>query len=325
MKKRVLPFIFLFYSFFNSALCQDVTVPVSYLEPKFTGSTSYDFLRIGNADLHYAGLMYNKLDNVYGKSASFSIFTYSNRNMNVYTGSGNFLINSAANLGNVGIGTTTPLAKLHVTGDMYLSGTTQYEGGWNKSHFYWKGHSLIMGSKEGAYAHSRIEIKPGGSASGTLVSNLELYNALNVGVHELKVNIASNNPSFFNGGNVGIGTANPIAKLHVNGTILASEVRVSTQANQVPDYVFKEDYQLISLSDLEEYIKTNNHLPQVPSAEEIEANGLELAKMNLLLLKKIEELTLYLIEERKTSNKQKETMEILSNEIDQLKKYIYEN
>ncbi len=100
-------------------------------------------------------------------------------------------------------------------------------------------------------------------------------------------------------GKMGIGTRNPLEMLHVNGIILASEVKVSTEANQVPDYVFKEDYQLTSLADLEEYIKTNSHLPEVPSAEEIEANGLELAKMNLLLLKKIEELTLYVINQQK--------------------------
>ncbi len=119
-------------------------------------------------------------------------------------------------------------------------------------------------------------------------------------------------------GNLGVGTSNPLEKLHVNGTILASEVRVSTEANQVPDYVFKEDYQLTSLTDLEDYIKANSHLPEVPSAKEIEANGLELAKMNLLLLKKIEELTLHTIQQQKIIEAQKHDFEEFKEEVRKL-------
>ena len=100
-------------------------------------------------------------------------------------------------------------------------------------------------------------------------------------------------------GNVGIGTTNPTSKLTVAGNIHAQEVKVTVNAGLVPDYVFANDYKLKSLDEVEDYIKQNSHLPEIPSASEIEKNGLMLAEMNLNLLKKIEELTLYMIEMKK--------------------------
>ena len=66
-----------------------------------------------------------------------------------------------------------------------------------------------------------------------------------------------------------------------------------------PDYVFEEDYTLRPLSEVEAFIAANNHLPDVPSQTEIETNGAELGEMNRILLQKIEELTLYIIEQDK--------------------------
>ncbi|MCW3789220.1 hypothetical protein [Plebeiibacterium sediminum] len=97
-------------------------------------------------------------------------------------------------------------------------------------------------------------------------------------------------------GNVGIGTANPTEKLSVNGTVLAKEVRVSAESNDWPDFVFCEDYRLKDLTDVEAYIKEHKHLPEIPSAKDMEESGINLAEMNKLLLQKIEELTLYTIE-----------------------------
>lgn len=100
-------------------------------------------------------------------------------------------------------------------------------------------------------------------------------------------------------GRVGIGTANPQADLAVEGNILAKQIKVKTDIT-VPDYVFDPDYNLKSLQEIEEYVKINKHLPEMPSANEIGKKGLDVAEMNLLLLKKIEELTLHLIEKDKT-------------------------
>ena len=103
--------------------------------------------------------------------------------------------------------------------------------------------------------------------------------------------------SITNAGNVGIGTTTPNNKLEVNGTIRSKKVKV--EASPWPDYVFEPTYELRTLNNLEQYIQANKHLPEVPSAKEVEANGIELGQMDATLLKKVEELTLYLIEQDK--------------------------
>lgn len=79
----------------------------------------------------------------------------------------------------------------------------------------------------------------------------------------------------------------------------------------MPDYVFAPKYDLLSLPALEKYIKQYNHLPEVPSAIDAEKNGIALGEMNKLLLKKIEELTLHLIEKNKTIDTQQEDIKLL--------------
>jgi hypothetical protein len=108
-------------------------------------------------------------------------------------------------------------------------------------------------------------------------------------------------------GNVGIGSLNPDEKLTVKGKIHAEEVRVDLL---VPaDYVFekyytgasalKADYVMPSLAEVEKFTKAKNHLPNVPSAQEIKDKGLQLGEMSNILLQKVEELTLYIIEQNK--------------------------
>ena|GEM_PF-5737898 len=105
------------------------------------------------------------------------------------------------------------------------------------------------------------------------------------------------------GGSVGIGTINPTAKLTVAGSIQSREVKVSVDAGA--DYVFKEGYQLRPLSELEAFIKQNQHLPEVAPAIAMEKEGMNLSEMNIKLLKKIEELTLYLIDMKKENEQLK--------------------
>jgi hypothetical protein len=98
-------------------------------------------------------------------------------------------------------------------------------------------------------------------------------------------------------GNVGIGTANPgTYALAVNGSIRAKEVIVESGWS---DFVFESNYKLRSLDELEKYIKTNKHLPDVPSEAEVKAKGVSIGDMQSKLLQKVEELTLYMIELKK--------------------------
>ena len=104
-------------------------------------------------------------------------------------------------------------------------------------------------------------------------------------------------------GNVGIGTSpDPNYKLAVDGNIVAEEVRVALKANW-PDYVFKKDYKLPTLIEVEKFIKQNGHLKNIPSAGETEKNGISIGDMNSKLLRKVEELTLYIIDQEKKINK----------------------
>jgi hypothetical protein len=117
----------------------------------------------------------------------------------------------------------------------------------------------------------------------------------------------------FLSGNVGIGTTTPDHKLTVDGGVKCEEVKVEIFEGTGPDYVFEKNYNLLPLSELESYINQNKHLPEVPSAKEMEAEGLNLKEMNLILLKKVEELTLHLIEMKKENDRQNKIIEILNS------------
>jgi hypothetical protein len=104
-------------------------------------------------------------------------------------------------------------------------------------------------------------------------------------------------------GNVGVNTINTKGyKLAVNGSAIATSMTVKLNPNW-PDYVFNKDYQLLSLAEVKTYIDQNQHLPEMPSEQEIAKWGLNLGEMNRLLVKKVEELTLYLIEQNKRIEK----------------------
>ncbi len=96
-------------------------------------------------------------------------------------------------------------------------------------------------------------------------------------------------------GKVGIGTSIPDAELTVKGEIHAEEVNIDLNVPG-PDYVFLADYDLKTLEEVKNYIDTNGHLPNIPSAKEMEKNGINVVEMNMKLLEKVEELTLYIIE-----------------------------
>ncbi|MEM7551407.1 MAG: hypothetical protein AAF363_17125 [Bacteroidota bacterium] len=117
-------------------------------------------------------------------------------------------------------------------------------------------------------------------------------------------------------GNLGIGVENASYKLEVNGTIRTKEVIV--EPSPWPDYVFEEEYELTSLKETEAFIKENSHLPEIPSAAQVQEEGINVGEMNALLLKKIEELTLHTIRQQKLIETQQEEISTQSEQIGEL-------
>ncbi|WP_439694708.1 hypothetical protein ACFGVS_16050 [Mucilaginibacter sp. AW1-7] len=214
---------------------------------------------------------------------------------------GNDLVVDGA--GNIGIGMIAPVSRLQVN-----EPTDSKPGGVlapTKTVF----KLSRLGTSNYSYNES-AEFRIGHGGPSVWGSKLELF-----------VNGASNQTdipdqqvmTWLYNGNVGIGTSTPQETLSVNGNIRSKQVKVET-ANW-PDYVFKKDYQLPSLTDVKNYIDENQHLPGMPSEAEVAKDGLNLGEMNKLLVKKVEELTLYLIEKEKKEKAQSETNQALETRL----------
>jgi hypothetical protein len=144
---------------------------------------------------------------------------------------------------------------------------------------------------------------PDFSVSTELASNLATSGNLNVtgvGNH------------FIKNGYVGIGTVSPGYKLDVIGTIRAREIKVDLTG---ADFVFENEYKLMPLTELEKFIKINKHLPEIATAKEMQESGANLGDLNTKLLQKIEELTLYTIEQNKKLEKQNEKILLLEDKV----------
>jgi hypothetical protein len=101
------------------------------------------------------------------------------------------------------------------------------------------------------------------------------------------------------GGNVGIGTVNPTEKLEVDGNLKVNgDIQIKDWTVSVPDYVFQKDYKLRRLEELRTYLNQNGHLPEIPSAQEIHTKGVNIGEFCMSLLKKIEEMSLYVLQQQ---------------------------
>jgi len=117
-------------------------------------------------------------------------------------------------------------------------------------------------------------------------------------------------------GNVGIGKINPTNKLDVNGTIHSQEVKVDMTGWS--DFVFKKEHRLPTLTEVEKHISEKGHLENIPSEQEVLKDGINLGEMDSKLLQKIEELTLYIIDQEKKTQELKTIISEQNKRLDKL-------
>ena len=230
--------------------------------------------------------------------------------------------------GNVGIGTYTPGSKLTVAGTIesttggikFPDGTVQTtaatgSGGGG----FWSGSSTTIsydgsvgiGTTNPGYKLTVVgHVNIGGDGNGSLrVRHVngkswesdatdDLFLNYGTGKSVLVGQFDGQNSDLLVSGKTGIGTTAPQYELDVVGTVRTCEVKVSNLQGWC-DYVFEEDYELPALDEVEAYIKTNKHLMDIPSEAHVMEHGISLGEMDAALLKKVEELTLYVIEQNK--------------------------
>lgn len=222
----------------------------------------------------------------------YRIFKNGDHHWYTGTGGGTEKLTLLSN-GNVGIGTTSPMYKLAVNG---IIGNTWGSGGTlilyddNST----RRNRAILGADEyGAYLRSTW------NSGGT--DAISFRNSNNAQVMTIT-----------NDDNIGIGTTDPGSfKLAVEGKIGAHEVVVTTEGWS--DFVFEPNYNLMPIKEVESFVKENKHLPDVPSESEVMENGISLGEMDKILLQKIEELTLYVIELKKENEKLNQKVESILN------------
>ncbi|SMO46599.1 hypothetical protein SAMN06265379_101942 [Saccharicrinis carchari] len=259
---------------------------------------------------------------LYDSSGSYSIINENGFIYQAKSGVNNFIN------GNIGVGITTPDAKLHVA----ASNNDGISIGKIKDRLNWDG----KGKQPGYHIRFKGYRDVSGNATGARISALRTNrccNGLSQGM-ELVFYVSNGMATHSSGdvnldeamrindnGNIGIGTTTPNHKLDVAGTVRAEEIIVEAKG-QTADFVFEPDYQLRDLSDVEDFIRTHKHLPEIPSATQMEAQGVNLAEMNKLLLQKVEELTLCSIQQKKDRKELEEEVASMKQELQAIKELI---
>lgn len=224
--------------------------------------------------------------------------------------------------GNVGIGTSNPISKLSIVGSLSIDGgldntslrplvsTGTLESG------EIRGYSKSSNLADDGF----LRISAGGGTS-LVKSFIDLSGYSTIPNFDRNILFGTSGAERMRisyNGNVGIGTTNPDVKLAVNGTIHSKEVKVDMTGWS--DFVFKKEYNLPTLEQVEKHIVEKGHLENIPNEEEVLKNGINLGEMNVKLLQKIEELTLYVIEQNKRLDKVEKENADLKNQINSSKK-----
>ena len=255
---------------------------------------------------------------------------YGNHNVyiNRYTPNANVIMTASS--GKVGIGVDAPKEKLHIAGAIRGTGTAGQLMIRTDSGYVYVGPTTKSTMNFNTNLSRYVFDKPIFNNSGAFSannSNLTLQTNFTPRLTILRnngyVGIGTSNPAYrldVSGTmrasqiiaitKVGIGTTTPSYMLDVNGTIRANEIIVNSGS---ADFVFAEDYNLRSLSEVQQFIQEHKHLPEIQSAEQMEKNGVSVNELQIQLLQKIEELTLYLIQ-------QEQTIQDLQQQVEQLKR-----
>jgi len=226
---------------------------------------------------------YDKYSLRFNNSSGLTVFDYDDQRDEL-TFRGNGDIYMTHNAGNVGIGTNTMDAKLHVRGDYPIA---KFD-----SRSIYGASILLFNDYDSTDRHWRINA--GGQDAVHRKDKLNFVTANDQGSWFTTVMTLQQD------GNIGIGTTSPQSKLAVNGNISAKEVKVTETGWS--DFVFDDAYELPLLSSVESYIKEHKHLPGIPSAKNVKEKGLVMSEMLAKQMQKIEEMTLYLINIQKEND-----------------------
>lgn len=244
------------------------------------------------------GFNYNSAGNI----STFSVGTLSyslgwdivrNNNESITIGSGaewNLKLNNSSQCIALGMGSTVPTMRITKAGNNYGTGHViigNLSSTDNKLHIH-----------SDANLNSSIMISTTSDNNRAIIYFKNEKNNISVGSDNI-MNLSATSYSFTTG-KVGIGCVNNMNDfaLAVQGGVVSTKVSV-LDIDSWPDFVFGNNYKLMNLYELEQYINANQHLPEVPSAEEVSASGIDLGEMNAILLQKVEELTLHIIELQK--------------------------
>lgn len=227
---------------------------------------------------------------------------YGSRNVyiNRYTSNGNVIMTASS--GKVGIGVDYPEEKLHINGAI--------RGGGEYGQLTLRGDngSVTIGASDNqmlAFVTDR----------NNFVFNKSIYNQTGVFSSWNNTNLTLNTNGINrvtilkHNGNMGVGVSNPQYRLDVAGTIRAQEILVNNVSGA--DFVFEEGYYLRPLSDVKMFIKKNKHLPEIQPAKDMQENGVNMNELQIKLLQKIEELTLYLIQQDQIIQELRKEVELL--------------